>query len=125
MLSSSSLDAVVLFVSSLARSVAFYRQTLGLAVDPVEQGPEGAFATARAGAVSLVLIERPARVGESPVLVFTLPGGIDTCASRLAQAGVEIVVPVSHAPDGGLTLDFLDPDGTVLSLYQPAGAPRD
>src|SRR5690606_29143516 len=62
--------------------------------------------------------------GESPVLVFGLDGGIDRCAERLAGQGVEIVVPVSEAPDGGLTLDFLDPDGTVPSLYQPPGAPR-
>ncbi|WP_156924757.1 VOC family protein [Pseudoxanthomonas sp. J35] len=32
MLAQSRLDTVVLFVSSLARSVAFYRDTLGLAV---------------------------------------------------------------------------------------------
>ena len=45
-------------------------------------------------------------------------------AEALAAKGVEIVVPVSEAPDGGLTMDFLDPDRNALSLYQPAGAPR-
>ncbi|WP_024867773.1 VOC family protein [Pseudoxanthomonas suwonensis] len=124
MLAQSRLDTVVLFVSSLARSVAFYRDTLGLAVTPPAEGHEGPYATATAGAVTLVFIERPARAGESPVLVFGLDGGIDRCAERLAGQGVEIVVPVSEAPDGGLTLDFLDPDGTALSLYQPPGAPR-
>ncbi|WP_372018657.1 VOC family protein [Pseudoxanthomonas sp. 10H] len=124
MLSGCTLDTVVFFVSRLARSVAFYRDTLGLAVAPVEDGHEGPYATARAGAVTLVFIERAARAGESPVCVFTLPGGIDDCAEALAAKGVEIVVPVSEAPDGGLTLDFLDPDGNLLSLYQPADAPR-
>jgi len=124
MLSGCKLETVVFFVSSLARSVAFYRDTLGLAVESVAESHEGPFATAQAGAVTLVFIERPARSGESPVVVFSLDGGIDDCAEALAAKGVEIVVPVSEAPDGGLTLDFLDPDGNVLSLHQPASAPR-
>ncbi|KAF1686535.1 glyoxalase [Pseudoxanthomonas broegbernensis] len=123
MLSGSKLDTVVFFVSSLARSAAFYRDTLGLEVQAVE-GHDGPFATAQAGAVALVFIERPSRVGESPVVVFNIGQGIDDCADALACRGVEIVVPVSEAPDGGLTLDFLDPDGAVLSLYQPPRAPR-
>lgn len=124
MLSACKLETVVFFVSNLARSVAFYRDTLGLGVEAVTEGHEGPFATAQAGAVTLVFIERPVRSGESPVVVFSLDGGIDDCAEALAGKGVEIVVPVSEAPDGGLTLDFLDPDGTVLSLHQPAQAPR-
>ena len=124
MLSSCKLETVVFFVSSLARSVAFYRDTLGLAVGPVEDGHEGPYAMAQAGPVALVFIERPVRAGESPVVVFSLEGGIDDCAEALAAKGVEIVVPVSEAPDGGLTLDFLDPDGCVLSLDQRPQAPR-
>lgn len=123
MLASARLETVVLFVASLDRSLRFYRDTLGLAAEVID-GHDGAIATASAGPVTLVLIPRPARAGESPVLVFELPGGIDDCAEALARHGVEIVVPVSEAPDGGLTLDFLDPDGNVLSLHQPAGAPR-
>lgn len=49
----------------------------------------------------------------------------ETLLAALAGKGVEIVVPpVSEAPDGGLTLDFLDPDGNLLSLHQPQGASR-
>ncbi len=123
MLSACKLDTVVFFVASLARSVPFYRDTLGLEVASMD-GHDGPFAVAQAGPVSMVFIERPARVGETPVVVFSMDGGIDDCADALAARGVEIVVPVSEAPDGGLTLDFLDPDGAVLSLYQPAQAPR-
>ncbi|WP_407354208.1 VOC family protein [Luteimonas sp. R10] len=121
MLGQAKLDTVVLFVSSLERSIAFYRDTLGLEVAPMDGRP---FAVAQAGPVSLVFIQRQARAGETPIAVFSLPAGIDDCAQALAAKGVEIVVPVSEAPDGGLSLDFLDPDGNVLSLYQPAGAPR-
>lgn len=123
MLASARLETIVLFVASLDRSLRFYRDTLGLTAE-VMDSHDGAIATAVAGPVTLVLIPRAARAGESPVLVFEIPGGIDDCAEALARHGVEIVVPVSEAPDGGLTLDFLDPDGNVLSLHQPEGAPR-
>lgn len=123
MISHCKVGAIVFFVSDLARSVAFYRHTLGLPVQVVE-GHDGPFAVGDVGDLSLVFIPREARAGESPVVVFSLDGGIDDHAEALAAKGVEIVVPVSESPDGGLSLDFLDPDGNVLSLHQPEGAPR-
>ncbi len=123
MLTNCKVGAIVFFISDLARSVAFYRDTLGLPVETVE-GHDGAFAMAEVGELTLVFIPRPARTGESPVVVFSLGGGIDDYADALAGKGVEIVVPVSESPDGGLSLDFLDPDGNVLSLHQNEGAPR-
>lgn len=123
MLSNAKLDTLVFFVSDLDRSTAFYRDVLGLAVERVA-GHDGDFATAQAGPVSLVFLQREARAGETPIPVFNLDGGIDDCAERLAGHGVEIVAPVGEAPDGGLTIDFLDPDRNVLSLYQAPGAPR-
>ena len=123
MLGSSKLETLVFFVRNLAHTVAFYRDVLGLEV-ACGDGHAGPFASAQAGAVSLVFLERDVRVGESPVPVFSISGGIDDCADRLLAHGVDIVVPTSEAPDGGWTLDFLDPDGVVLSLHQPGGAPR-
>lgn len=123
MLAQARLETLVFFVANLERSAAFYRDTLGLAVELIDSH-DGPLATAQAGAVSLVFIQRAVKIGESPIPVFSLDGGIDACAEALAAKGVAIVVPVSEAPDGGLTLDFLDPDGNVLSLYQPADAPR-
>jgi predicted enzyme related to lactoylglutathione lyase len=115
--------AIVFFVRELGRSIAFYRDTLGLAVEAIE-GHDGPFAMAQVGDLSFVFIAREVRIGESPVVVFALDGGIDDYAESLARQGVEIVVPVSETPDGGLSVDFVDPDRNVLSLYQPAGAPR-
>ena len=123
MLATARLDTLVLFVADLGRSVAFYRDVLGLDLAR-EDSHDGPIATAQAGAVQLVFVEREARAGKTPIPVFSLAGGIDDCADALLAHGVDIVTPVSEAPDGGLTLDFLDPDGTVLSLHQPAGAPR-
>ena len=123
MLANTQVGAIVFFVSVLERTLVFYRDTLGLPVQALE-GHDGPFALAELGPLSLVFIQREARPGDSPVVVFGLEGGIDDIAEALAGRGVEIVVPVSEAPDGGLTMDFLDPDGNVLSLHQPAGAPR-
>ncbi len=123
MLGQCRIGAVVFFVASLERSLGFYRDTLGLTVDAIE-GHDGPYGLGQIGDMVVVLIPRPARIGDSPIVVFTLDGGIDDYAEALASRGVEIVVPVSEAPDGGLTLDFVDPDRNMLSLYQPAGAAR-
>ena len=123
MLANAKVGAIVFFVAVLERSVAFYRDTLGLPVNEID-GHDGPCALAELGEVTLVFIQRPAKAGDSPVVVFALDGGIDDYAEALAAKGVEIVVPVSEAPDGGLSLDFVDPDRNMLSLYQPPGAAR-
>ncbi len=123
MLANAKVGAIVFFVAVLDRSVAFYRDTLGLPVKEID-GHDGPFALAELGEVTLVFIQRPAKAGDSPVVVFGLECGIDDYAEALAAKGVEIVVPVSEAPDGGLSLDFVDPDRNMLSLYQPPGAVR-
>lgn len=123
MLSQSKVGAIVFFVADLGRSMAFYRDTLGLPMQALD-GHDGPFAVTAVGDLSLVFIPRPAKAGDSPVVVFSLDGGIEDYADALAAQGVEIVVPVSEAPDGGLTLDFLDPDHNALSLHQPPGAAR-
>lgn len=123
MLGQCRIGAVVFFVTSLERSLAFYRDTLGLPVEAVE-GHDGPYGMGQFGEMVVVLIQQQVRIGDSPVVVFMLDGGIDDYAEALAARGVEIVVPVSEAPSGGLTLDFVDPDRNMLSLYQPAGAPR-
>ena len=123
MLKSCKVGAIVFFVRELGRSVAFYRDVLGLEVEAME-GHDGPYALALLGGTSLVFLQREVRIGESPVVVFELGGGIDDHAETLVARGVEIVVPVSGTPDGGLSVDFVDPDRNALSLYQPPGAPR-
>lgn len=123
MLKDCKVGAIVFFVTQLERSLAFYRDTLGLPVEEID-GHDGPFGMGQVGELVLVFIPRAAKAGDSPVVVFNLDGGIDDYAEALARKGVEIVVPVSEAPDGGLSVDFVDPDRNVLSLYQPADAPR-
>lgn len=123
MLQQAKVGAIVFFVADLARSLRFYRDTLGLDANPID-GDDGSFGLAQVGEITLVFIPRPCTPGESPVVVFSVDGGIDDYAEALAARGVEIVVPVSHCPDGGLSVDFVDPDRNVLSVYQPPDAPR-
>ena len=114
--------AIVFFVANLERSCNWYRETLGLDVH-VQDGHEGPFAMASAGPVELVLLPREEPAGRSPIIVFALESGIYEAVESLVAQGVEIVLPVSPTPDGGLSADFLDPDGHVLSYYQPGGEP--
>ena len=123
MLGKGRIGAIVFFVAELKRTLAFYRDTLGLAVSEVE-GHDGPYALGQVGEVVLVFIVQKAKAGDTPVVVFGLDGGIDDYADELARKGVEIVVPVTETPDGGLSVDFVDPDRNGLSLYQPAGMPR-
>jgi catechol 2,3-dioxygenase-like lactoylglutathione lyase family enzyme len=123
MLKNPSVGAVVFFVKDLARSVGWYRDALGLETRTIG-GHDGPFALAMAGAVELVFIRRDEPAGRTPIVVFRLSEGIDAVVESLAAKRVEIVLPVSETPDGGLSADFLDPDGHVLSVYQPPGARR-
>ena len=123
MLASSAISALVYFVKDLDRTEAFYRDVLGIATEKTESH-EGPFLMAQSGEVTLVFFQGDEAPGRSPVAVFGLEGGIEDIVDALVAQNVEIVIPVSEAPDGGLTSDFLDPDGHVLSLYQSAEAPR-
>ncbi len=115
-----SVSAIVLYVRDLARSADFYEHVLGLSVRR-GQGKEAAehhtFLVADAGAVQLIIFQGDHPPGRTPIIVFGLSGGIGEIVEDLAAKGVEIVLPVSEAP-GGLTADFLDPDGHMLSFYQ-------
>ena len=123
MLTDSALSALVFVVRDLDATARFYTDVLGLALAR-ERGHDGAFLHGMAGEVSLVFVPGEEGPGPSPIAVFGLDGGIDDTVDALVAAGVEIVTPVSEAPDGGWTADFADPDGHVLSLYQAADAPR-
>ena len=125
-LTASSVSALVFYVTDLSRTEQFYRDVLHLAVERApSDGGHPATSTAEAGALSLVFIEDADQApGRSPVVVFGLEGGIEDAVDALVRQNVEIVTPISEAPDGGLTADFADPDGHTLSFYQSDGLSR-
>ncbi|MEM1116342.1 MAG: VOC family protein [Bacteroidota bacterium] len=121
----SSVSALVFYVADLDRTERFYGDVLHLDLDRVDSDDDHPpLLTGAVGALSLVFIHNPDDApGRSPVVVFGLDGGIEDAVDALVQQNVEIIAPVSEAPDGGLTADFLDPDGHTLSYHQPAGLP--
>lgn len=112
------------YVSDIARTEAFYRDVLGIALNRME-GAEPFWLNGKIGELNVVFFEMPgAKVGTTPALIFDLAGGgIDDIVAELTAKGVTIVTPVSEAP-GGWSADFLDPDGFGLGLYQAGTLPR-
>lgn len=116
----STVSAIVFHVKDLDATRAFYGEVLGLTFRErigTEAGHEETFLIAESGSILLLFFPGESKPGKSPVVVFGLENGIEEVVEELVAKGVEIVLPVSEAP-GGLTADFLDPDGHVLSFYQ-------
>jgi glyoxylase I family protein len=114
---------VVFVVKDLGRAHRFYAETLGLTFEVTDF--EAGYLQARVpGDVEFVFLAGDASPGATPQVVFGLAkGGIDGIVASLAAAGVELVTPVTEAP-GGWSVEFKDPDGHILSLYQDGALPR-
>jgi predicted enzyme related to lactoylglutathione lyase len=117
---------VVFTVADIDRTEKFYRDHLGFQFERIDGGEkEGTFLMTRIGTETELLVFRgDPKPGNTPGVVFSLPdGGLDTLIERLAAAGIEIVTPVSEAP-GGWFAAFRDPDGQIISSFQPGEKPR-
>ncbi len=108
------------YVTDLDRTETFYREVLHLEVLRQDVGAEHDILIAStAGGLDLLFFVGEAKPGNSPVMVFDLAEtSIETVVDHLVGHGAPIVTPISPAP-GGRSADFTDPDGHVLSLYQP------
>ncbi|MCB0280522.1 MAG: VOC family protein [Calditrichaeota bacterium] len=123
MVSLAKIEAIVFNVKNMQRSFQFYKDTLDLDFKIINSH-DGQFAVASLNGLALVLVENAEPAGRSPVVVFGIEEGIENIVDGLIKYGSEIVLPISAAPDGGLTADFKDPDGHILSVHQPAKARR-
>jgi glyoxylase I family protein len=114
---------IVFQVKDLARTHRFYAETLGLTFEVTDF--EGGYLLARLpGDVEFMFFPGDAPRGATPQVVFGLvKGGIDSIVASLAGAGVEIVTAVTEAP-GGWSVEFKDPDGHMLALFQDGALPR-
>jgi lactoylglutathione lyase len=114
----SGLSVVYLYVRDLDRSLAFYRDVLGI---PLE-GSDGTWAEARLGPTRFALHAVHAGAGEprsGTVRVDFEVEDIDQAAARLEAAGVS--VGEIQRERYGSHCTFVDPDGYELELFQPAG----
>ncbi|MDP5208398.1 VOC family protein [Microbulbifer sp. 2205BS26-8] len=122
MLQNSRIEAVVFFVKNLHNTRQFYEHTLGLKTTwaaGAEEGDSGGHLMAHIGDSVLIFFEGDEKPARTPILVFSVGDNeIHRMVEHLTAHHVEILAPVQHAPDGGLTADFADPDGHVLSIYQ-------
>ncbi|AMS40250.1 MULTISPECIES: VOC family protein [Aminobacter] len=127
MFGKSKLGNICYYVSNIDKTEAFYRDVMGLELQRMEGDADTAgdwLLANTANGVDLIFFAMESRPGNSPIIVFEIAdGGIDDIVSTLADNGVTIVTPVSHAP-GGWSSEFTDPDGHVISMYQSAEAPR-
>jgi glyoxylase I family protein len=116
--------SVVFYVSDIARTEAFYRDTLGISLTRMEGAEPFWLSGQLDSGLDLVFFEMEGVRGNTPALIFEIEeGGIDDIVAALVEKGVTIVTPVSEAP-GGWSADFLDPDGFGLGLYQSEDKPR-
>lgn len=124
MLGKSKIGAICYYVNDIDKTETFYRDALGLEIQRMEdEGGDWLLATT-ANQLELLFFKQESQPGNSPIVVFDLPeGGIDDMVSSLAEKGVTIVTPVSHAP-GGWSAEIADPDNHQLSMYQSDEVPR-
>jgi catechol 2,3-dioxygenase-like lactoylglutathione lyase family enzyme len=122
----------ILAVADVDRSVAFYTERLGFAVDALYDDPP--YATLTRNGVRLSLAEQghpaPDRPGVTllaptdgsrlPVVLVLEVGDAATIHEALAGEGVAILAEPFAPPWGGLRFFVVDPDGYLVEIEQPA-----
>ena len=111
------------FVSDLERSVAFYRDVLGLELKLADTGH--GYASFDAGPISLGLAvpgdDQKELLGRHTGIGFSVDD-LEKEHTRLAAAGVAFSMPPERQPWGGFMALMLDPDGNVFYLDELSAA---
>jgi lactoylglutathione lyase len=113
---------VILYVSDLDTSIAFYRDVLGLPYKFQDAGyAEFATQGTRLGLYERRRAEwltgRTVTPGPAAEVVFMVDD-VDTYAHRLAQRGAAVISVPTDRPWGHRTVHLADPDGFVVELAQ-------
>jgi catechol 2,3-dioxygenase-like lactoylglutathione lyase family enzyme len=109
------INLVYLYVRDLDRSVAFYRDVLGI---PLEREGDWAEATFLDGVrFALHLAQGDEDLGSGTTRVDFEVADIDQAVDALRAAGVE--VSEVERDFWGSACEFVDPDGYRLHLFQP------
>jgi lactoylglutathione lyase len=115
------IGVVMLGVTQMGRSLAFYRDKLGLELKGQNEG----FAFLDGGGVMLCLSEALGRLG-SPIpgateVVFSV-GDVWGAHKALRARGVEFTLEPRTVTGPMWAANFDDPDGHKLSIFGPEGA---
>jgi lactoylglutathione lyase len=120
----SKVDYIMVNVSDMSRSVAFYHDVLGLSLKFESLG----WSEFQTGATTLALHHAPARAGDRPPsepMAGTCSIGFSvedlTAAHRqLTARGARFVIPPTERPEEGIRLAVcIDPDGLGISFAEP------
>jgi lactoylglutathione lyase len=123
----SRLGYAIVYVSDLERSIAFYRDVVGLpfrfsSESYAEFATEGAKFALYARSHLHELIGRDAPVEQTPWPqgeVAFLVEDVDAEHERLVASGATILMPPRDRHWGERTMHLLDPDGFVVELTRP------
>lgn len=122
----------ILAVSDVTRSLAFYRDTLGLEVEAVYDDPPYATLVAAGARLSLaeqgheaedrpgVALAPPADPARADVLLVLEVEDARAAYAALEAEGAELLAPPYEPPWGGCRFFVRDPDGFLVELEQPA-----
>ncbi len=108
----------ILTVSSLSRSLAFYRDVLGGVVEYSFPEDEPAFVTLRLGDAQLGLGAGAAAPTPGFALCVYVPD-VDSAAAAMVDAGGSLVEEPSDQPYGERMARVADPDGYGLVVVAP------
>lgn len=109
----------VLEVADMARSIAFYKDRLGFAVDTWGEPPS--FAIAQRGTASLALALVPAgavKVSRRTWAAYVYVRHVDALYAELIAEGVAIAEPPEMRPYNCREFIVDDPDGHMIALGQ-------
>ena len=112
----SRINNVHLYVSDMARSLAFYRDVLGIPLEGDEMWAEATLADGVRFAVHATH-EGVGELSSGTVHLDFEVADADGAAERLRAAGLE--VRETMRDEWGTAVEFVDPDGYRLYLFQP------
>lgn len=105
------------YVTDMRRSVAFYRTLLGS--PPVRESDHWTEFRVGASMLALHRWEGPSAPSSSGAKLLLEVESLDAARRRLDEAGAQVRGEVQEVPQAGRYLDFQDPDGHVLQLWEP------
>ena len=112
------ISMVMLGVDDVVRSVAFYRDTIGLEL----QHDAGGFAFFAAGGVSLALNEQLGRavkpIAGATEIVFPVES-VTAQKRHLEARGCQFINEPREVTAGSWAASLKDPDGHILTLFGP------
>ena len=114
----SSISVVYLYVRDMERSLAFYRDLLGIPLEGDEHWAETTFP----GGTRFALHATHEGVGELSSGTVKVSFGVedaDEAATMLRERGVD--VREAMRDEWGTAVDVIDPDGYRISLFQRPG----